>query len=102
MLLAIALSFQAGIIVDLVDGLAVQIRQPRFDVSSGDEDGYSLVRLSTIQARFHGGIVNLLNPFCHVSKIRIDYHHERLLDAMLSRSVVGKFLRKPRPHELLS
>ena len=97
---AISLSFKPGIGVVLVDRLPAQIRQPRLDVPSRNENGHALTRSATLLAAIGRGILDLSYPFLDRSTISVDHHNQGLFNSMLSRSVIGKFLRESNPHKL--
>lgn len=100
MSLAVAFAFEARIQVVLIDGLPVQIGQPRLDVSSGDEDRHALMRSTPFRARLDTGILNLLDSRSDLLPVRVDHDDQCLLDPVLPRPVVGKLLRESLPHEL--
>lgn len=101
-LLAVAFAFEAGITIVLVDSLSLQIRKPRLDIPGRDEDRHSFIRLTSFISRFDAGAFNLFYSGRNVSPVGINEYNQRLLDPVLSCSVVGKFLPEPFPHELLT
>ncbi len=100
--LAITFSTKPRIGVVFVDGLAIQVGEPRLNVSAGHKHGNSLAVLAYILATFCCSIIELLEPRIDIAAIAIDDHNQRLLYSMLPRSIVGKLLRKSRTHKLLS
>jgi hypothetical protein len=102
MSLAIALPFKAGIRVILIDSLSVEIRELRFNIACWDEDCHSLTRLTWFLAQFNASLFNLSYSVSSILPVSIDKHNQCLLDPVLSRSVIGKFLPEPFPYELLT
>jgi len=102
MSLAIALTFEAGIIVVFVDSISIQISEPRLDVSGRYKDRHSFTRLTSFISRFDAVAFNLLYSVSSISSVSIDKHNQCLPNAVLSFSVIGKFLNESFPHVLLS
>jgi hypothetical protein len=75
MLLAITLPPEPGITVSLVNGLPVQVGEPRLNVPRRRKDCHSLACLASHLALFLGGIVDLPHPRCDREAISIHYYN---------------------------
>ena len=100
--LAIALPFETGVGVVLVDSVPVQVGNPCFDVSFRHKESHSLTGVATLLAAFGGGILDLSYPCCDLTAIGVDHHNQRLFNPILPRPVVSQFLRKSCSNKLLA
>ncbi len=99
---AVAFTLESGIAIVFVDSLSRQVREPRLDIASRDKDRHAFIRLPSFLSRFEAGAFNLFYPSGNLSPVGIDKHNQRLLDPVLSCSVIGQFLPEPFPHELFA
>lgn len=102
MTLAIAFPLEAGVHGVLVDGLSIEIRKPRLDISRGHEDPHAFVLFALSVPGTNTTALDLSYPLGNLSAIGIDEHNQGQLDPVPLPSVLRQLFRETFPDELLA